>query len=263
MPACWPGSTVLVLAHADRVDRLHPFCDAWIWKRRGESPLRNDPARWSSWRWRAFPSGSSSNSITSTRSPTGTTSAAGNAADPLHRLRVGVRHHLPADPDHRGTRRRDPGSARARVPAAGAGEDSLARTGGLSVPPARSVLVIPIVYPSQWLAAPVWLGFILLLDPINASYGAESIRGDLRSGHPWRLVNLLIGGVVCGFLWEFWNFWAHSKWVYTVPVPPDIKIFEMPVAGYLGFPAFAVECFAMYVFARHWVWRGTWRPTAL
>jgi hypothetical protein len=135
--------------------------------------------------------------------------------------------------------------------------------GWLSVIAGAIMLVIPLVYPSQWLAAPVWLGFILLLDPINASFGAESIRGDLRSGHPWRLVNLLIGGLVCGFLWEFWNYWARSKWVYTVPVPPDIKIFEMPIAGYLGFPAFAVECFAMYVFARHCVWRGTWRPTAL
>ena len=29
---------------------------------------------------------------------------------------------------------------------------------------------------------------------------------------------------------------------------PDIKLFEMPLAGYLGFPAFAVECFVMYMF---------------
>ena len=66
--------------------------------------------------------------------------------------------------------------------------------------------------------------------------GAESLRGDLRSGHPWRLVNLLIGGLVCGLLWECWNYWARTKWIYTVPVPPDIKLFEMPLAGYLGFP---------------------------
>jgi hypothetical protein len=30
----------------------------------------------------------------------------------------------------------------------------------------------------------------------------------------------------------------------------DVKIFEMPVPGYLGFPAFALECFTMYVFCR-------------
>ena len=68
---------------------------------------------------------------------------------------------------------------------------------------------------------------------------------------------------MCGLLWECWNYWARTKWVYTVPVPPDIKIFEMPLAGYLGFPVFAVECFVMYVCVRRLFWRGSWRPTAL
>jgi hypothetical protein len=30
----------------------------------------------------------------------------------------------------------------------------------------------------------------------------------------------------------------------------NLKLFEMPVPGYLGFPAFAIECFTMYVFVR-------------
>jgi len=29
-----------------------------------------------------------------------------------------------------------------------------------------------------------------------------------------------------------------------------VKVFEMPLAGYLGFPAFAVECFALLNFVR-------------
>ena len=31
-----------------------------------------------------------------------------------------------------------------------------------------------------------------------------------------------------------------------VPVFPEVKLFEMPLAGYLGFPPFALEAFAMY-----------------
>jgi len=139
----------------------------------------------------------------------------------------------------------------------------LGTVGWVSVLAGAAMLVAPIVHPSPWLAAPVWLGFIFLLDPINARNGAESLRGDLRARHPWRLVNLLIGGLICGVVWECWNYWAHSKWIYTVPVPPNIRIFEMPIAGYLGFPAFGVECFTMYVFVRHWMWRGAWRPIAL
>lgn len=30
----------------------------------------------------------------------------------------------------------------------------------------------------------------------------------------------------------------------------DIKIFEMPVLGYLGFPPFAIECWSLYIFVR-------------
>jgi hypothetical protein len=135
--------------------------------------------------------------------------------------------------------------------------------GWAAVTAGAAMLLWPIVHPSPWLAAPVWLGFIFLLDPINAHHGAESLRGDFAAGHRGRFVNLLAGGLVCGLVWECWNYWAHTKWIYSVPVPPDIKLFEMPLAGYLGFPAFAVECFVMYVFARQWMWRGAWRPIAL
>ncbi len=135
--------------------------------------------------------------------------------------------------------------------------------GWASVIAGAIMLLIPIVYPSTWLAAPVWLGFIFLLDPLNAAVGAESIRGDLVDKHRGRLLNLLAAGLICGFVWEFWNYWAHTKWIYNVPVPPHVKLFEMPVAGFAGFPPFAVECFVMYVFARHWIWRGAWRRIAL
>ena len=40
-------------------------------------------------------------------------------------------------------------------------------------------------------------------------------------------------------LWEFWNYWAGAKWHYSVPIMENLKIFEMPVPGHLGFPAFA------------------------
>jgi hypothetical protein len=108
----------------------------------------------------------------------------------------------------------------------------------------------PLIYPSPWLAPVIWLSFILLLDPINAWRGWPSITGDLARGDWRRLCSLLLAGLVCGFLWEFFNYWALSKWTYTVPYFGDIKIFEMPVLGYLGFPPFAIECWAMYIFVR-------------
>jgi hypothetical protein len=119
-----------------------------------------------------------------------------------------------------------------------------------------AILVVPFVWPSPYLAAPVFLGFILLLDPINARLGAESFVSDIALGQTQRVGNLAIAGFVCGLVWEFWNYWSRARWIYTVPILPELKLFEMPVLGYLGFPPFALECFTMYVFVRHQLWRG-------
>jgi hypothetical protein len=103
---------------------------------------------------------------------------------------------------------------------------------------------------ARYMAAPVWLGFIFLLDPINARLGGDSLLAEWRAGRFDRTINLALSGMLCGLLWEFWNYWAHAKWHYTVPIMQHLKIFEMPVPGYLGFPAFAFECFTMYEFLR-------------
>jgi hypothetical protein len=139
-----------------------------------------------------------------------------------------------------------------------AGEAGRAGKRGSSSPPASpalpalwisagaAMLVVPFVVSpaiARYMAAPVWLGFIFLLDPINARLGSETLTRE-------RIINLSLSGLLCGVLWEFWNFWSRAKWHYTVPIMEHLKIFEMPVPGYLGFPAFALECFTMYVFVR-------------
>jgi hypothetical protein len=120
----------------------------------------------------------------------------------------------------------------------------------LSIIAGASMLAWPLIWPSPYLAAPVWLGFIFLLEPINVRLGAESLYSDFRHGVSSRLTNLIGSGFLCGILWEFWNYWARAKWHYTVPIMEHAKIFEMPLPGYFGFPAFALECFTMYVFVR-------------
>jgi len=52
--------------------------------------------------------------------------------------------------------------------------------------------------------------------------------------------------MICGLLWEFWNYWASAKWVYTIPYLGFLQIFEMPVLGFFGFPLFALECYLLY-----------------
>ena len=110
-------------------------------------------------------------------------------------------------------------------------------------------LVLPIALPTHiaaYLFGLVWVGFAILLDPINERIGAPSLLRDLNHGRHARFYCLLMSGWICGWLWEFWNFWAAAKWHYIFPIMQREKIFEMPIAGYLGFLPFALECFVMY-----------------
>jgi len=112
------------------------------------------------------------------------------------------------------------------------------------------LLAVPILAPRRiavYLFAFVWVGFVFLLEPINHRLLLPSFLNDFARGYRGRLYSFLIAGLICGFLWEFWNYWAAAKWVYTFPIRQQWKIFEMPLPGYLGFPVFALECFTMYV----------------
>ena len=119
-------------------------------------------------------------------------------------------------------------------------------------------LIAPLVVPRQvaaYLFLLVWIGFILLLDPLNKRLGLPSFLGDLSEGFRRRVYGFFLAGWICGWLWEFWNNWAAAKWHYIFPIGQRWKIFEMPAPGYLGFLPFALECFVMYVTA---AWLAGW-----
>ncbi len=124
------------------------------------------------------------------------------------------------------------------------------------------IIVPPLLPPqiSRFLFGFVWLGFIFFLDPINYWLGAPSLIAEWEQGRVGRTAALLLGGAVCGVLWEFWNFWAGTKWIYAVPILGDIKLFEMPVVGFLGFPPFCLECYVLYQFARRVLRGRAWAP---
>ncbi len=92
----------------------------------------------------------------------------------------------------------------------------------------------------------IWVGFTFLLEPFLYWYGGRSLLRDLEDGNPRKIYLLLTAGLICGLLWEFWNYWARSKWIYTVPFFEELKGFEMPVLGFLGFPPFAIQAYGMY-----------------
>lgn len=114
------------------------------------------------------------------------------------------------------------------------------------------MLIVPLVVSeeaSSTMFGLVWLGFIFLLDPLNYLRGRNSVIHRVLQGNANTLSALLLAGCVCGILWEFWNYWATAKWIYSIPISfAGPKIFEMPLLGYLGFLPFAVECYVMNEF---------------
>lgn len=108
---------------------------------------------------------------------------------------------------------------------------------------------LPLLWPQSFFPL-TWGSFALLLEPWNRRHARASFLRDLERGDAAPLLRTLLAGLVCGLLWELWNYWARAKWIYTVPGLEEWKLFEMPVLGFLGFPPFAVECLVVVRCAR-------------
>ena len=111
-------------------------------------------------------------------------------------------------------------------------------------------IALPMYWPRYFFPL-IWFSMFLILDPINFLAGRPSVLRVMSKGDMTLFWQILLAGMICGGFWEFWNFWAGTKWVYTVPWPfGELKIFEMPCLGFFGFPPFALECYAMYHYLR-------------
>jgi hypothetical protein len=108
------------------------------------------------------------------------------------------------------------------------------------------VMLLVMIWPRYFFAL-VWGASMLMIEPTVYRRAPEnSLLKDLELGKPGRLLRLLAGGAMIGLLWEMLNIKARAKWIYTVPFFEELKLFEMPVPGFLGFPPFAVECFIIW-----------------
>lgn len=115
------------------------------------------------------------------------------------------------------------------------------------------LFVVTLLFPSPYLCPLPWISTLLWFEGLNGRLKLGSFSEMFRRGDYTLFVSLIISGGICGFLWEFWNFWAETKWNYHVPYLPSVKLFEMPVLGYLGFLSFALVCYLMYRFTRYLV----------
>jgi hypothetical protein len=111
------------------------------------------------------------------------------------------------------------------------------------------MFIWPLFYPNPITILTLWTSFVFLLDPINDHFGRPSMFRDWQNGWYGRTLAAFAGGLTCGFLWEFWNYWALTKWVYHLPFLgrwEHYHYFEMPLPGLIGFIPFGLECWVMW-----------------
>lgn len=95
-------------------------------------------------------------------------------------------------------------------------------------------------YPLIWGVAP------LILAPMVYRLGVDGWLRQWERGEYGPTLRMLLAGAIAGGFWEFFNYWARAKWIYTVPFFDEVKLFEMPLLGFLGFPPFALGCATVY-----------------
>lgn len=126
---------------------------------------------------------------------------------------------------------------------------------GPRLEPARPVLLamfgIGLVMVALSMALPgyfyplLWGSAFFLAEPLDAWRGRPALLGYLARGD-WRpVVALALGALVCGFFWELWNYYSYPKWTYHTPGVEFLHVFEMPLPGFLGYPPFGLELFAL------------------
>ncbi len=106
--------------------------------------------------------------------------------------------------------------------------------------------VLPgLLYPLLWLSP---LAVIISMQAMTRSKHPLSgiSRGD------WSVpVSYAAAALVCGFFWEMWNSYSLAKWSYSFPFFYGLKIFEMPLLGFMGYLPFGLECAAFTELFHH------------
>jgi len=114
-----------------------------------------------------------------------------------------------------------------------------------------AMLILTLAWPAYFYPL-VWGSVFLILEPLNMLWGRRSFFDWLKEGD-WRpVVCLSLGALICGFFWEMWNYYSYPKWIYHTPGAEFLRVFEMPLLGYLGYLPFAWELYAL----RNFLWRG-------
>ena len=92
----------------------------------------------------------------------------------------------------------------------------------------------------------IWVVPFLVVDGAAELRGRPSALAALREGRGHEVLIVALAGLCAGPFWELWNYGAQPHWEYRVPYVGFLKVFEMPILGYLGYLPFALVADAVW-----------------
>jgi hypothetical protein len=97
------------------------------------------------------------------------------------------------------------------------------------------------IWPS-YLFPLLWVSPLLIIVSLQTLMEEKTIIDQMATGNWSVAVASVSAALICGFLWEFWNYFSLAKWEYSIPFVQRYHIFEMPLLGYAGYLPFGLEC---------------------
>jgi hypothetical protein len=88
----------------------------------------------------------------------------------------------------------------------------------------------------------LWLAPLLIVTGLQYILLGESLFAAVARGDWSPVLQPALAALICGLLWELWNWGSLAKWHYSIPYVERFHLFEMPLLGYAGYLPFGLEC---------------------
>jgi len=105
-----------------------------------------------------------------------------------------------------------------------------------------SVGLAGIVFFPQFTYPLLWISPLMVFVLVQVLMKERSAFDVLASGNWSAVFRFAAASLICGLVWETWNYYSLAKWIYTIPWVHRWEIWEMPLLGFAGYLPFGVEC---------------------
>ena len=118
--------------------------------------------------------------------------------------------------------------------------------------------LVGIVFVPEFTYPFLWISPFMVVTLLKLAFRSPCALDDVATGNWSRIVRFAVASLLCGLVWEMWNFNSFTKWIYAVPYVQRFHYFEMPLLGLFGYIPFGIECL---VITDAWMKRreGRWR----